>query len=82
MGLTTDLRDWVASFGSRKKFKYSALSEDVSQDEAQIGGATTRAHRPKSVIRLTAVALLLAVVGTVAVNYTYAYGSRLFIYSH
>ncbi|KAI1160105.1 histidine phosphatase superfamily [Nemania serpens] len=70
MGLTTDLRDWVASFGSRKKFKYSALSEDVSQDEAQIGGATTRAHRPKSVIRLTAVALLLAVVGTVAVNYT------------
>ncbi|KAI1110875.1 histidine phosphatase superfamily [Nemania sp. NC0429] len=72
MGLT-DIKDWIASFTSRRKqqFDYSALAEDAGQDETRIGGAAARrADRPKSVIRLTAVALLLAVVGTVAVNYT------------
>ncbi|KAI0876813.1 histidine phosphatase superfamily [Hypoxylon argillaceum] len=68
MGIS-DLKNWVASFVSQKQFNYSALTEGVSQDETERRGPTW-ANRHRSVIRVAAVALVLAVIGTFAVNFT------------
>ncbi|KAI1123754.1 histidine phosphatase superfamily [Nemania abortiva] len=68
MGLS-EFKDWVASFVSPKQFNYSALPENGSQEETR-RRVPTWANRHRSVLRVAAVALVLAVIGTFAINFT------------
>ncbi|KAI1367851.1 histidine phosphatase superfamily [Xylaria arbuscula] len=65
----SDLKDRLKAVMSGKQVKYSALPENVSQEESQ-RRAESWAHRHKSLLRLTGVALLLAIIGIFGVKYT------------
>ncbi|KAJ2974266.1 hypothetical protein NUW58_g8712 [Xylaria curta] len=68
MGLS-NLKDRVVSFANREQFNYSALPEHGNQGGSETQGPSWL-DRHKSILRVTGVALLLAVIGTVAVNLT------------
>lgn len=69
-----NLKDRVLSFVSPSRFDYSALPGDggrrPADEEAYRRGAAdkTWAGRHRSLIRVTGVALVLALVGTFAIN--------------
>ncbi|KAI0912519.1 histidine phosphatase superfamily [Ustulina deusta] len=65
----SELKDRLTSLVSRKQFNYSALPENASREET-LRRAATWTGRHKSVIRLTGVALLLAIIGIFGVNST------------
>lgn len=65
----SNLKDRLTSLVSGKQFNYSALPENVGQEETQRRAASW-ANRHKSLLRLTGVALLLAIIGIFGVNYT------------
>ncbi|KAI1275997.1 histidine phosphatase superfamily [Xylaria sp. FL0933] len=67
----SDLRDRLTSLVSRKQFNYSALPENANR-EASPRRAATWTDRHKSIVRLTGVALLLAIIGILGVNFTRA----------
>ncbi|KAI1170507.1 histidine phosphatase superfamily [Nemania sp. FL0916] len=65
----SNFRDRVTSFVNPRQFDYTALPENTSHEERR-RRATKWADRSKSIIWLTGAALILAIFGTLAVNFT------------
>ncbi|KAI0521351.1 histidine phosphatase superfamily [Xylaria bambusicola] len=65
----SEIKNRITSLVSGKQFSYSALPENVGQEEPR-KRAVSWAERHKSLLRLTGVALLFAIVGIFGINFT------------